>query len=285
MRPSLSGGRRGVSWPGDEKETAACVRRSAARIDPFGRNLHLFAEVGSTSDEIVRLADQGAPHGTVVVARAQPAGRGRHGNRWFSPSGSGLYLSALLRKPLAPLLTLVTGVVVAETLREVVSLPVELEWPNDVVVMVDGQRRKVAGILAENATVRADGDSSRVVVGIGINLADGAWPTELSGQAASVAGLTGVPVDADLLLVEVLAALASSVDALARGDTLGLCARWSRLAPSSAGTRVTWSGPQGRAEGTTVGIDADGALLVRTEHGIERLTGGEVRHLRREKNQ
>ncbi len=267
-----------MGWPASGDETGARLRRAAARLGPFGQNLHLRAEVGSTSDEIIRLADEGAPHGTVVVAGAQTAGRGRHGNRWFSPAGSGLYLSVLLREPVAPLLTLVTGVILAETLRRVAALTVELEWPNDVVVMLDGQRRKVAGILAESTP---DPGGPRVVLGIGINLSDGAWPPELAGQAASVSGLTGAAVDADRLLVELLAALAARVEQLSRGDTAELRARWSRLAPSSDGTRVRWSGPDGLAEGTTAGIDVDGALLVRTAHGIERLSGGEVRHLRR----
>ncbi len=268
-----------MAWPGND--TAACVREHAARLGPFGTHLHLFAELGSTSDEIARLADLGAPHGTTVVAGAQTAGRGRHGHHWFSPPGSGLYLSMLLRTPAEPLLTLATGVAVAESLRLTTHLSAELEWPNDVVVMVDGQRRKVAGILAERST-GPDGPPARIVLGVGINLRDSAWPPDLIGHAGSVEGLTGVSADADTLLVEVLAALAARVDALARGKGTELRARWQGLAPSSHGTRVSWSGPDGPSEGTSEGIDVDGALLVRTDSGLERLIGGEVRHLRRE---
>ena len=258
----------------------ARLRAAADRLGPFGARLDVRAEVGSTSDEVAALADAGAPHGAVVVASAQRAGRGRHGNDWYSPSGTGLYLSVLLRRLPDPILTLMAGVAVAETLRRLTRLDAQLDWPNDVVVPDGGALRKVAGILAEGVAGAGGEASAHVVLGIGVNLREGGWPAGLADRVGSIEGLTGAAVDADELLVELLAALAggcAALDGLQRADLL---ARWERLAPSSRGTPVTWTVGDRRHEGVTAGVDHDGALLVRRGGRLERLRGGEVRRVR-----
>lgn len=255
----------------------ARLREAAPRLGPFAGRVHHRPRVASTNDVAAMLADQGAPHGTVVVAEEQTAGRGRHGNRWSSPPGAGLYLSVLLRTDSPPVLTLAAGVAVAEALAGSAGLDASLEWPNDVVVEAAGRRRKVAGILAEASTV---GDRvDRVVVGIGINLRDGAWPPEVATRAGSVEGLTGRPVDPGLLLVEVLAALAASCHELEAGRVSALLGRWEALAPSSRGAAVEWSEGPRRRRGVTEGVDGQGALIVRVGGRRERLSGGEVRHV------
>ncbi len=257
----------------------AQLRSAASRLGPFAVGVRYVPRVGSTNDVAAELADRGAPHGTVVVADAQTAGRGRHGHHWFSPPGTGLYVSLLLRlmRPPAPLLTLATGVAVIEALRTVAALDASLEWPNDVVVMGDGPSRKVAGILTE---ATAEGDRARVVVGIGINLRDAAWPAELAHAAASVEGVTGRPVDAVSLLVELLAAVARRYAHVESGAMTALLARWESFAPSSRGAAVEWMSGQTRHQGVTAGIDEEGALLVQVGSRLERLTGGAVRHVR-----
>ena len=256
----------------------ARLRPVAARLGPFGGRVRHYRQVSSTNDVVAELADQGAPHGTVVVADAQTAGRGRHGNRWFSPGGTGLYLSVLLRAVSAPILTLAAGVAVAEALRVGEGLEATLEWPNDVVVAAADRPRKVAGILAEATTVR--GRVERVIVGVGINIREAVWPAELAGRAGSVEGLTGRHVDPARLLVEVLAALAAGAAEIESGAFAGLIARWEALAPSSRGTSVKWSVGSVRHRGVTEGVDEDGALLVRVGTRLERLAGGEVHHVR-----
>ena len=253
------------------------LREAASRLGPFAGRVHHHPRVGSTNDVAARLAAAGAPHGTVVVADEQTAGRGRHGNRWFSPPGTGLYVSVLLRTDTPPVLTLAAGVAVAEALARTAGLDAVLEWPNDVVVETDGRRRKVAGILAEASTV---GDRvDRVVVGIGINLRDGAWPPELASLAGSVEGLAGRPVDAAALLVEVLASLAARCGEVESGRVAALLRRWEALAPSSRGATVEWSVGSDRRRGVTEGVDEQGALMVRVGERRERLSGGEVRHV------
>lgn len=257
----------------------ARLLKAAPRLGPFAGGLRLCREVGSTNDEVARLAEQGAPHGTVVVADTQTAGRGRHGNNWFSPAGSGLYLSALVRTTSSPVLTLATGVAVAEALRGVTGLDAVLEWPNDVVVESSpGNPRKVAGILAEALTVQNLVD--HVIVGIGINLSDAAWPAGLVDRAGSVEGLTGRAVDAVVLLEELLASFAARCAEVESGKIADLLARWEALAPSSRGATVEWSVGEIRRRGVTAGVDQEGALLVRVGSRLERLVGGEVQHVR-----
>lgn len=253
------------------------LREAASRLGPFAGRVHHRPRVGSTNDVAAELAAAGAPHGTVVVADEQTAGRGRHGNRWFSPPGSGLYVSVLLRTDTPPVLTLAAGVAAAEALARTAGLDVLLDWPNDVVVDTVGGRRKVAGILAEASTA---GDRvDRVVVGLGVNLRDGAWPPDVASRAASVEGLTGRPVAAAALLVELLAALAARCAEVESGRVAALLRRWEALAPSSRGAAVEWSEGPVRRRGVTEGVDEQGALIVRVGGRRERLSGGEVRHV------
>lgn len=253
------------------------LRDAASRLGPFAGRVHHRPRVGSTNDVAAELAAAGAPHGTVVVADEQTAGRGRHGNRWFSPPGSGLYVSVLLRTDTPPVLTLAAGVAAAEALARTAGLDVLLDWPNDVVVDTAGGRRKVAGILAEASTAGERVD--RVVVGLGVNLRDGAWPPDVASRAASVEGLTGRPVDAAALLVELLAALAARCADVESGRVAALLRRWEALAPSSRGAAVEWSEGPLRRRGVTEGVDEQGALIVRVGGRRERLSGGEVRHV------
>lgn len=253
------------------------LRGAASRLGPFAGRVHHHLRVASTNDVASELAAAGAPHGTVVVADEQTAGRGRHGNRWFSPPDAGLYVSVLLRTDTPPVLTLAAGVAAAEALARTAGLAVRLEWPNDAVVETAGGRRKVAGILAEASTA---GDRvDHVIVGVGVNLRDGAWPPELASRAASVEGLTGRPVDAAALLVELLASLAARCAEVESGRVAALLRRWEALAPSSRGATVEWSEGPVRRRGVTEGVDERGALMVRVGGRRERLTGGAVRHV------
>ena len=133
---------------------------------PWG-DIVILAMTDSTNRVAMEMAENGAPHGTVVVADAQTAGRGRMGRRWVSPAGKNLYVSLLLRPSVptveAPLLALVAGVALADAV-EAVDVPASLKWPND--LYCGG--RKAAGILAEMAS---DPDGVRhVVIGVGLNV-------------------------------------------------------------------------------------------------------------------
>jgi BirA family transcriptional regulator, biotin operon repressor / biotin---[acetyl-CoA-carboxylase] ligase len=262
-----------------EAQIHAALRHTAARRGVFGELLHFFVETGSTNDVAARLADAGAPQGTTVVALAQTAGRGRFGRAWYSPPGAGLYLSVVCRdRRAAPHLTLGGGVAVAEGITRATALPVEIKWPNDIVAarMTPRQpRRKIAGILAEASS--GAGGVQYVILGVGINLRPAAYPVEIAARATSVEAELGRGADAGAVLGETLAALADTHAALAAGRSPDVLQRWRALAPGVSGSRVEWDTPAGSRAGTSAGIDDDGALLVRTTAGVERIISGELR--------
>jgi BirA family biotin operon repressor/biotin-[acetyl-CoA-carboxylase] ligase len=142
------------------------MRRDLAS-ETFACHIYLFGEVSSTNEVLRRLAGEGAREGTVVIAEAQRAGRGRFGKPWFSPPGVNLYLSVLLRPDVPVKETPVFGQMAALALTEAIwieGVPATVRWPND--VLIEG--RKVAGILLECAT---RGDLvEHVIVGVGVNL-------------------------------------------------------------------------------------------------------------------
>ena len=260
-------------------ELATALRRTALRREGFGEPLYYFTETTSTNDEASRLAEAGAPHGTTVVASAQTAGRGRLGRTWFSPPNAGLYASIVIREARgAPLLTLASGVAIAEGIRSATGLPAEIKWPNDVVIDVGlGKRRKLAGILTE-ASTSAEG-LQFAVVGFGINLLPAAYPVEIAERATSIMAELGKLVDPALLLVDCLAALAKRTSECAAGEHRSVLDRWLELSPSARGARVECEGVRERVIGTTSGIAEDGALLVQTSRGVEPVRSGQVRWL------
>jgi BirA family biotin operon repressor/biotin-[acetyl-CoA-carboxylase] ligase len=259
-------------------DLARALDSAGDRITPFGRSVHYFHEVGSTNDVASGLADRGAPEGTVVLADAQTAGRGRLGRQWSSPPDAGLYVSLVCRNRIAaPFLTLAGGVAVAEAIRSATGLPVEIKWPNDIVVSRGaggGRRPKLAGILAEGST-GVDG-LQFVVVGIGINVRPAALLPPVAERATSLEAELGRPVDPVHLLVELLAAFARAFAELSVGRHDAVLDRWRALAPSASGARVTFEAGHGRRDGVTSGIADDGALLVRTDRGTERIVAGEI---------
>ena len=246
-----------------------------------------FASVTSTNDVAARLADRGAPDGATVVAELQTAGRGRFGRAWYSPPGAGLYASVVLRPEIGPgsisdpsgrdrsslsLVTLAAGVALAEAVRRCTHLPVEIKWPNDLVVGC----RKLAGILTEASG--SDG-IDYLILGFGINLRPAAYPPGLADRATSIEVELGRAVERGRLLAECLASLAAWNDALRAGKAECILERWQSLAPSSRGARVEWAAQAGIASGVTEGIDRDGGLLVRTDDRLERIIAGEIRWL------
>jgi BirA family biotin operon repressor/biotin-[acetyl-CoA-carboxylase] ligase len=259
-------------------EIALALRDSASRRGCFGDPIYFFSETGSTNDVAAALAEHGAPEGATVVASAQSSGRGRFGRSWFSPPGAGLYASVVCRNAeVAPFLTLAGGIAIADGVRAATGLPVQIKWPNDVVVEAGTplRRRKLAGILAE-ASSGADG-LQHVVLGFGINLRSAAYPPELVESATSIETELGRSPDRGAVLAETLAALAALVERLDAGEAGAVLDRWRELAPSSRGVAIEWDTPAGIVAGTSAGIADDGALLVKVGDRIERIISGELR--------
>lgn len=233
-----------------------------------GCRLYWFEQVTSTNDVARSLAEQGAPEGTVVVARVQTAGRGRLGRRWVSPPG-GLWLSVVLR-PIAaphelPRLGLAVGVACSRAVERTCGLRVGLRWPNDLVA--DG--RKVGGILVEsNPEVRW------VVVGIGLNLS--VPRDQLPEGAVSLEEVVGGPVERGALLRSLLAEL-ELVYELYRGGDWATLLDWWRSRSTTLGRRVRVHVASGVYEGVAEDVDEDGALWVRLPDGQrKRVVAGDV---------
>jgi BirA family biotin operon repressor/biotin-[acetyl-CoA-carboxylase] ligase len=212
----------------------------------------------STSDRARALAMGGAPHGTLVTAGEQRAGRGRHGRTWSAPPGRALLMSLVLREVPA-LLALASAVAVADVVGEGCAI----KWPND--VLVGG--RKVAGILAEGRP-----QEGWAVLGIGVNVAvrEEDLPEELAGRAA---GLGLEPADVEALLGALLAAL----DRRLGEDDAAILGAF-RARDALAGRDVRWQ----HGTGVGAGVDDAGRLLVDRADGGGRvaLDAGEV-HLAR----
>ena len=231
-------------------------------------DIRWYDSVPSTMDIATALASQGAPHGVVVAAHQQTAGRGRRGSTWASPAGAGLYFSFIARPRDArriPLLTLAAGVGVRDGVRSATGLNSDLKWPNDLLV----DRKKLAGILAEGHALGSCDEA--VVIGVGVNVQPAAYPPDVTARATSIEGELGRAIDRDLLLSEILDGLQHRLLTLSQnpGDILQA---WRAASPSAIGTRVEWDG----RHGITAGIDERGALLVKTATGLERLIAGQI---------
>jgi len=268
--------RESIEVPDDVRDELA---RQAVRLGPIARRVYWLARTSSTNDVVAALAQAGADEGIVVVAEEQTAGRGRQGRSWFSPAGAGLYVSLMVRPVLADaahenrrtLITLAAGVAVASAIRAATGLPAAIKWPNDVVI----ERRKLAGILVE--AVNYGETRGFVVLGVGVNLQQAAFPVELAARATSIEAETGRPADRAQVLGEVLASLAEAYADLVAGRFDAILSAWRRLASPMWSSVIEWDTPSGVLRGQVEDIDRTGALIVRVGDRLERLIAGEVR--------
>lgn len=262
-------------------ELAEALDRQRPGLEPLGRDVLYFETIGSTNDVAASLAATADREGTVIIAEAQTAGRGRRGRTWFSPPGAGLYVSTILVPARAgahaeratALLTMAAGVALAEAVERTTGLAPAIKWPNDLLV----DRRKLAGILAEGVASPSAALVQAVVLGYGINVAAAAYPPELASRVTALEPELGREVDRAQLCCESLAALAARYRDLLAGRFDAILDAWRSRAFGSRGARVEWDTPGGVRTGITEGVDAMGALLVRSESGIDRIVAGEVR--------
>jgi len=221
-----------------------------------------FESLPSTNTELSRLASEGAEEGVSVVADEQTAGRGRLQRAWSSPKGAGLYFSILLRPKIAtnywPLITMMAAVAVYDALGDARRLKDNIKWPND---LLSGER-KICGILAEAIETPS---GRAVIVGIGINLTGDAYPAELAAVATSVSEATGRPADREVLLTSLLRWLTHWYSLL--NESAGpesIVKAWTNRSSYAFGRVVHVSNGDEAWQGTTGGIERDGALRLRT---------------------
>lgn len=212
--------------------------------------------VDSTNERARSLAAAGAPHGALVTADEQTAGRGRQGRAWSAPPGSAVLMSLVLRD-LGEALPLAAAVAVCEAL----PLPAAIKWPND--IWIDG--RKLAGILVEGRP-----QEGWAVLGIGVNVATEEFPEAL-GETATSLRLEGVEIGVEEILERVLVEL----DRWLSRPTDEVLAAW-RERDALLGESVRWA----NGSGVAAGVDRSGSLLVDTASGRVALGAGEVHLLR-----
>ena len=247
------------------------------RLDRFG--LRVLPECTSTNSVLMDEppAEDGRVH--VLACDHQSGGRGRRGKQWASWRGHSLTFSSLWRfQPGAPVpagLSLVAGVAVARTLEQMGIQGVQLKWPNDVLVL----GAKVAGILVELTPMR--GRPPAAVIGIGLNITlpanvDLPAAAECALPPTSLAAHLPAAPDKNIVLAQLLCELDALLATYAAAGFASIRLAWEQR-NAFAGLPVRVSGESRNQSGICIGVaEEDGALLLRTEHGIERILAGDV---------
>jgi BirA family biotin operon repressor/biotin-[acetyl-CoA-carboxylase] ligase len=250
------------------------ARLGKSRI--IGRDVHVFEQTTSTNDVVEKLARDGVREGVVVFAESQTRGRGRLGRKWVSPARKGLWFSILLRPNLRPQETTQLTVASATALRRAIfsqtRLPIEIKWPND--ILIGG--KKAAGILTE---MSAELDRVRhVILGIGIDVNQDApeFPAEIRKIATSLKIESGESVSRAALATAVLRELDAEYYRISAGRFSDVAAEWMEHC-TTIGKNVTVQIGDRKIRGRAESLDDDGALILRSEHGrLQRITGGDV---------
>ncbi|NLL77626.1 MAG: biotin--[acetyl-CoA-carboxylase] ligase [Clostridiales bacterium] len=240
-----------------------------------GNTVYFYEETGSTNIDAKRLAEEGAPHGTVVVADKQNAGRGRRGRVWQSPSGKDIYFTLLLRPDFEPdkaaALTLVMALSVAQAVEGSCAVQAGIKWPNDIVV----NGKKVCGILTEMNV--EPGYIQYVVIGVGINVNLEDFPEEIVKTATSLLLESKAEWPRAELLQSVLKCFEDNYEKFLRTHDLTDIKEEYTKHLVNCNREVRVLDPKGEFEGIARGINAAGELLVETEKDkIVEVYAGEV---------
>lgn len=240
--------------------------RSHLATRTFGHALRYFSTVGSTNTHAAMWAEAGAAEGSTVIADYQQRGRGRLGRPWQAAAGQNLLFSIVLRpridSALLGVLTLAGSLAVADAIDNVIApLRTAIKWPNDILL----RGRKCCGMLLES--VLSQGAPRAVVLGIGLNVNQTAFPQELEQRATSLLLETGRPIPRAPLVADVLARLEAYCAGL-HANRAAICNAYARRM-YGLGQRLHVSGPK-PVTGTVLGVTAAGALRLES-HGRERI--------------
>ena len=264
----------------------------------------LWTTIDSTNDRAMELAGSGAANGTIVIAEEQTAGRGRSGRVWFSPAGCGLYISFLLRPKIQiaslPVITLVTGVAVAQAIQKTLAMRPGLKWVNDLIV--DG--KKIAGILAEYSAGASRNVGARLtepfleqnpseecrgglhppapalIIGIGLNLntPPNKLPADIEhkiGFLQSYLSSDQPMIDRHQLIASIANELELAIEQMQSGNLPSLLDQW-RAYSITLGEEITAQVGDKQIIGQALDITDTGELIVKTNSGNITLSAGEV---------
>lgn len=241
----------------------------------IGKEIRYFSQVDSTNNEGKKMAAADCPEGALVLSEEQLGGRGRLARGWFSPAAKGIWFSVILRPPVspyeAPKFTLMAAVAVCTAIIRCCKVDCRIKWPND--ILYEG--KKLVGILTEmNAEVDA---INYVVIGMGINvnIEEEEFPEELRDIATSLSQITGQSVSRMDLFLAILEELEAAYTEVKEKGFAGIIKTWRNLS-GTLGSSVRVLAPGRQFDGMAVDIDEEGALLVETEQGLERVLAGDV---------
>jgi BirA family biotin operon repressor/biotin-[acetyl-CoA-carboxylase] ligase len=232
----------------------------------LGRRIELHDRLDSTNREAVALGQAGIEHGTLVLADAQTAGRGRMARTWFSPPGVNLYGSLVIRMPIDPQplgawlswLPLMAALGTAEAIQTVGSVRVSVKWPNDLLL----SELKVGGILCESGTATRAGSFQVIGIGLNVNGAPDDFPEELRRQATTIRHESGSFIDRNRLIAQVLQELESCLDEfLKRGHERIALAYRQRCTTIGRTVKALLADGQ-ECIGVAQAIDQDGSLTL-----------------------
>lgn len=250
------------------------------RTKYIGKKVHAFSLTDSTNTKAFELALHGAPEGTVFVAEGQRKGKGRLGRKWESPKGVNIYTSIVLRPRIIPSsasqMTLLAAVASARAIEKSTKILPDIKWPNDLLI----RGRKVAGILME---IDSEADMVNFIVlgiGIDVNMDMDSLPDDVAKVATSLKNETGRAFERVPLIQELFRQLEKWYE-IFKADGFGpIITEWERLS-IMAGKHVRVSFLKETKEGVALGLDTDGALLLRLPTGkIERVVAGDVTMIR-----
>ncbi len=243
---------------------------------PWAEHIHIYDTLPSTNDLLKNMAANGAPHGSVVIARSQTAGRGRMGRNFYSPAHDGLYCSVLLRPNCSATqlmhLTCAVAVAVCDAMEETFSFRPSIKWTNDIV----HNGRKLGGILTE-LNLDASGNVNSAIIGIGINCNQRPddFPSDICDFAGSVRGCTGRIVDIDAFTSQILKCLyATSERLLQSKDAIMQAYRHDCI---TIGKEISVISGDTTFHAIATDIDNDGGLTVICKNGeLKTVRSGEV---------
>ncbi len=253
--------------------------RRKLNTEIFGcRDIHIFEETDSSNIQAFKMASNGAPEGTIVIAESQTGGKGRLGRKWVSPPGKNLYLSLILRPQIptinAPRLTLVTAVALSETLDSLGASGHMIKWPNDIL----SGGKKLSGILTE---MKADCDSiDFIIIGLGINLniSPEDYPSEIRESVTSFKEITGSETDRIMFLNMLLFNFEKNYRLFLDGHFPEILDKWIEKS-SIINRKINVINFDDVFTGLVTGVTPDGNLVVKTENGIRQVNSGDINYL------
>jgi BirA family biotin operon repressor/biotin-[acetyl-CoA-carboxylase] ligase len=241
----------------------------------IGKDIQYYKEVISTNNQAKFAAQQDADEGTIIVSETQSSGRGRLARGWYSPVEKGIWFSVILRPHFlpqeAPKCTLMAAVAIAKAIATITEIQVGIKWPNDILY----NKQKLVGILTE---MNAEMDCINYIIigmGINVNIQKNEFPLELQQIATSLAIIKGEKISRVKLLNEILFQIETLYNIAQAEGFVKILEEWKKYSVT-LGKTVDVIGINDTFMGAAMDIDADGALLVKTETGIKRVLAGDV---------